>query len=76
MIKSLIGVKLNDRVRNEVISKECGVKENVAIKIKKNILRWFGHVERRLTKEIYEANLGGDSGREDGKRFLTKLGKF
>jgi hypothetical protein len=36
-------------------------------KIKKNMLGWFGHVEwmdeRRLTKEIYEADVGGNSGR-------------
>jgi hypothetical protein len=25
----MIGVKLSDRVRNEVIREECGVKENV-----------------------------------------------
>jgi hypothetical protein len=34
------------------------VKEDVVTKIEKNMLRWFGHVERmderRLTKEIYE----------------------
>jgi hypothetical protein len=38
------------------------VKEDVVTKIEKNILRWFGHVEgmdeRRLTKEIYKADLG------------------
>jgi hypothetical protein len=52
--------------------------------LRKNMLRWFGHVERmderRLTKEIYEADVGGTVGRELllnlGKLFLTKLGKF
>jgi hypothetical protein len=59
----MIGVKLSDRVRNEAIREECGVKEDVVTKIEKNMLRWFGHVERmderRLTKEIYEADVGG-----------------
>jgi hypothetical protein len=36
-------------------------KKDVVTKTQKNILRWFGHVERidekRLTKEIYEADL-------------------
>jgi hypothetical protein len=36
-------------------------------KIEKNMLKWFGHVERmdekRLTKDIYEAAVGGNSGR-------------
>jgi hypothetical protein len=60
------------------------VKEDVVTKIEKNILRWFGHVERmderRLTKEVYEADVGGNAGRakgEDiGEHSLTKLGKF
>jgi hypothetical protein len=45
-LRSMIGVKLSDRVRNEVIREECGVKEDVLTEIKKNMLRWFGHVER------------------------------
>jgi hypothetical protein len=52
----MIGVKLSDRVRNDVIKEECGAKEDVVTKIEKNMLRWFSHVERmderRLTKEI------------------------
>jgi hypothetical protein len=43
------------------------VKEDVVTKIEKNMVRWFGHVERmderRLTKEIYKADLGGKAGR-------------
>jgi hypothetical protein len=52
----MIGVKLSDRVRNEVIREECGVKEDVT-KIEKNMLRWLVERmdERRWTKEIYEA---------------------
>jgi hypothetical protein len=47
----MLGVKLIDRVRNEVIREECGVKTTM-----------FGHVEkmneRRLIKEIYEVDVG------------------
>jgi hypothetical protein len=42
--RSMIGVKLSDS--NDVIKEECGVKEDVVTKIEKNLLRWFGHVER------------------------------
>jgi hypothetical protein len=66
-LRSMIGVKLNDRVRDEAIKEECDVKEDVVTKIEKNMLRWFGHVERmeerRLTDEIHEADVGGNAGR-------------
>jgi hypothetical protein len=77
-LRSMIGVKLSARVRYEVIREECDVKADVVTKIEKNMLRWFGHVERvdeRLTKEIYEADLGGNVGRERPKQtFLDKIG--
>jgi hypothetical protein len=78
----MIGVKLSDRVRNEVVVREeCSAKKDVVTKIVKNMLRWFGHVERmderRLTKEIYEADVGGNVEGEDlGEHFWNKLGKF
>jgi hypothetical protein len=40
-LRSMIGVKLSDRVRNEVIRAECGVKEDVVTKIETNMLRWL-----------------------------------
>jgi hypothetical protein len=50
----MIGVKLSDRVRNEVITKDCGVKEDVVTKIEKNMLRWFGYVERMDKRRLTE----------------------
>jgi hypothetical protein len=70
-LRSMISVKLSDRVRNEVKREECDVKEDVVTKIEKNMLRWFGHVERidesRLTKE---ADMGGNAGRGRARRTI------
>jgi hypothetical protein len=47
----------DNKMMIKVTREECGVKEDVATKIEKNMLRCFSHVERmgerRLTKEIY-----------------------
>jgi hypothetical protein len=43
-LRSIISVTLSDKVKNEVIREEYGVKEDVVTKIKKNMLIWFGHV--------------------------------
>jgi hypothetical protein len=59
---------LSDKERNEVIRHECSVKEDVVIKIERNMLRWFGHVEkmdeRRLTEGIYVTVLSGNAAME------------
>ena len=56
-----------DRVRNEWVRDECGVKLSVSDLHDRRVMRWFGHVERmseeRLTKQIYEAKVQGTSGR-------------
>jgi hypothetical protein len=44
------------------------------------MLRWFGRVERmnerRLTKKIYEADVGGNAGRGKPRRtFLDRIGE-
>jgi hypothetical protein len=49
-------------------------------KIEKNMLRWFGHVvrmdERRLTKGIYEADVGGNARRGRPRRtFFDQIGE-
>jgi hypothetical protein len=50
-------------------------------KFEKNMLRWFGHVEkmdeRRLTKKIYAVALDGNAGRgRPWRTFFEQLGMF
>jgi hypothetical protein len=81
-LRGMAGVKLSDRVRNEIIREEISyVKEDEVCKSEQYMLRWFGHVEsideKRLTKEICEQDLGGNAGRGRPRRaYLTKLEKF
>ncbi|CAK1580205.1 unnamed protein product [Parnassius mnemosyne] len=76
--RSMIGVKLSDRIRNSEIRKRCGLKEDVVTKIEKVMLRWFGHVERmneeRLTKKVYKASVNESVGRGRPRRtFLDQI---
>ena len=68
-MRSMCGVTLNDRLRNEVIREPCGIKEDV---VTKSMLRWFGPVERmsesRLTKDINKADVSGNIGRKCPRR--------
>ena len=51
----------------------AGTSEAVTMRMKKNVLSWFGHVERmsdeRMAKKIYEGKVGGEIDR--GRPRLT-----
>jgi hypothetical protein len=68
---STIHVKLSDRIRNDVLTEKCNVKEDVVTKIKNNMLIWFGHVkrmdERRLRKD-YDTGLDRNAVRGSPRR--------
>ena len=57
-LRRICGVSLADRIRNEEIPKMAGISEGVTMRMKKNELSWFGHVERmsdeRMAKQIYD----------------------
>ena len=71
-LRSMCGVKLTDRVRNNVIRDKCGLKDDIMTKIERHKLRWFGHMERmdgsRITKQIYSAGMNGRVGRGRPRR--------
>ncbi|GBP40982.1 hypothetical protein EVAR_26063_1 [Eumeta japonica] len=60
-LPNVCGVCLKDRCRDNDVRKQCGLKEDVATKIEKGMLQWFGYMqkmnERRPPKLTYRANV-------------------
>ena len=60
------GVRL-DRLRNEEVRERTGVRKDLANRVDRNVLRWFGHVERmedeRLLKRVVNARVDGRGAR-------------
>ena len=59
--------QLADRIHNEEIQRTADTSEDVTVRMKKNVLSWFGHDERmsdeRMAKEIYDGKVSGKRGR-------------
>ena len=45
-LRSLVGVKRMDRVRNEEVRRRARIEMKLASRADQRVLRWFGHVER------------------------------
>ena len=62
-LRSMAGVSRVDRVRNEVVREQTGVRRDLAARVDMNVLRWFGHVERmdneRLLKKVTNSRVDG-----------------
>ena len=62
-LRRICGVSLADRIRNEEVHRMAGTNEDVTVRMKKNVLSWFGHVERmsyeRTAKKIYDGKVSG-----------------
>jgi hypothetical protein len=62
-LRRMCGKTMYDRCTNAEIRAECKAEVSIIDKIKKGLLRWFGHVERmngeRTTKRIYDASMPG-----------------
>ena len=65
-LRSICGVRLVDRVRNERVRERCGIKVRLLERANRGVLRWFGHVERmsgeRLVKKVYKSKVEGVRG--------------
>ena len=42
-LRRICGVSLAGRIRNEEILRMAGTSEDVTVRMKKSVLRWFGH---------------------------------
>ena len=66
-LRRICGVSLADRIRNEEVHRIAGTSEDVTVRMKKNVLSWFGHVERmsneRMSKKMYDGKVSGKRGR-------------
>jgi hypothetical protein len=45
-MRAMCGVSIMDRVRNEEVRRRCGSELCIGERIDRNVLRWYGHVER------------------------------
>ena len=65
-VRNICDIRRVDRGRN-AIRERCGCELSVLERIERNVLKWFGHVERmreeRLVKRVYQANVEGNRGR-------------
>ena len=54
-------------IRNEEVHRMAGTSEDVSVRMKTNVLIWFGHVERmsdeRMAKNTYNGKVSGRRGR-------------
>ena len=68
-LRSMVGVTLMDRVRNEEVRERAGVSVPLSARVDRMTLRWFGHMERmeegRIVKRVMNAEAEGirDRGR-------------
>ena len=57
-LRGLLGIRRMDRVPNARIRELCRVMKGIDKRIDKNVLRWFGHVERMENDRIDEGSSG------------------
>ena len=79
-LRNICGLRRVNRVRNALIRERCGCKLRVLERIERNVLKWFGYVERmeekRLVKRVYRANVEVNKGRGRPQRRWKDDGKI
>ena len=62
-LRSICGVTRLDRIENVELRRRVGVSRPMGVRAVEKLLSWFGHMERmkgeRLTKRVYESEVGG-----------------
>ena len=73
-LRSLVGVSLMDRVRNEEVRRRAGIEKELANRADQSVLRWFGHVERiddyRMARRMLIAEVSGGRVRRRQRLYL------
>ena len=76
-LRRICAVSLADRIRNEEIHRMAGTSEDVTVRMKKNVLSWFGHVERmsdeRMAKKIYDGKIRRERPRLTYQNTISKV---
>ena len=76
-LRSLVGVSLMDRVRNEEVRRRAGIEKELASRADQRVLRWFGHVE--IIEEVpYGQNCvdGGSNWRAGTRETEVRLDRW
>ena len=58
-LRSMVGVTQIDRVKNEEVHRRVGIERELAGRVDRKVLRWFGHGERMNECRMAERVEGG-----------------
>ena len=71
-LRNICGIRRVDRVRSLQIREWCGCELSALERIGRNLIKYFGHVERRrkkkFLKKVYRATVKGNWGRGRSQR--------
>src|SRR5215469_11704513 len=66
-LRSMCGIRVSDRIRNERIRERCRWERGLVLRFEQNILKWYSHVVRmegeRLVGRVMDSWVEGNRGR-------------